>query len=334
LKVFFFAFFFGFLAVFLDLKKMIKNIVCVFLVFLAVACFAETQYEREVREIHTAIWTGSTNLQQTMRQERQLVRELTQPGTEAEKRNNFPSVPSDNDPFPDGTVLTTPTGICPLWGGDRAGHAPASMTGDDTRCPAFKDSSCCSSEYALILTGALDVDPKACQDILADLRCAVGAPNSREFTVVYANNVSEIVVCETFCHALYDACKDAQHNIGSSPVIGNVTKEEFCAGGEDIRRLANMTAGECYDEIGAAGGKSGCFIATAAYGSDMNPHVWKLRIFRDQYLHGSAVGDKFVDLYYTYSPFVADFIGQHEWAKTATRMFLWPVVTMVETLFV
>jgi len=311
-----------------------KIIVCV-LLFLAV-CFAEseTQYEREVREAYVEIWSETTNLHQTMNRDRQFMRELTQPGSEARKKNNLPSVPSDSDPFPNGTIIATPTGICPLWGGDRAGHAPASMTGDDPRCPAFKDSSCCSSEHALIITGLLNVDDKPCQDILADLRCAVCAPNSREFTVVFANNVSEIVVCTNFCETLYDTCKNANHKAPAIPVIGNVTKADFCAGGEDIRRLANSTSGACYDEIGAAGGKSGCFIATAAYGSDMNPHVWKLRIFRDQYLHGSAVGDQFVDLYYTYSPYVADFIVQHEWAKTATRMLLWPVVTMVETLFV
>lgn len=255
-----------------------------------------------------------------------------------------------NGPYPTGTIIDTPEGECPLAGGDRGGLPPAPMNGSgfsenqtEIRCPVFESESCCSGTFAHLVTGFLDINNKDCQDIMADYYCALCDPNSANFTVVYNTgtaNISEIVVCTEFCETLYDRCVDSQFNDNDDDDANNVrviqpsiSKQAFCAGGENIRRLANLTT-TCYNQIGAAGGKSGCFIATAAYGSDMNVHVWKLRIFRDQYLHGSAVGDKFVDLYYTYSPYVADFIAQHEWAKAATRMLLWPVVTMVETLFV
>ena len=52
---------------------------------------------------------------------------------------------------------------------------------------------------------------------------------------------------------------------------------------------------------------SGCFIATAAYGSFTAPHVKILRNFRDRYLKSNDCGRAFVRFYYRNSP---------EWAKT------------------
>lgn len=74
----------------------------------------------------------------------------------------------------------------------------------------------------------------------------------------------------------------------------------------------------------SAGG--GCFIATAAYGSYMEPNVVILREFRDRFLLTHPVGKVFVDYYYTFSPPIADCIARHEALKAAVRLSLLPVV--------
>jgi hypothetical protein len=74
----------------------------------------------------------------------------------------------------------------------------------------------------------------------------------------------------------------------------------------------------------------GCFIATAAYGTDTAREIDILREFRDTVLLPNSLGAKFVSLYYKISPPIADFISQHEVLRTAVRVgFVDPIVMIL-----
>jgi uncharacterized repeat protein (TIGR01451 family) len=86
---------------------------------------------------------------------------------------------------------------------------------------------------------------------------------------------------------------------------------------------------DCHDD-GTCGWFVGdCFIATAAYGSALEPHVVELRQFRDRYLRRSEVGRALIGFYYRHSPPLARFIAAHPSARFATRMLLTPLVTLI-----
>ncbi len=74
------------------------------------------------------------------------------------------------------------------------------------------------------------------------------------------------------------------------------------------------------------GGGGGCFIATAAFGSQLQPQVVLLRQFRDQLLLPHALGQQLVSLYYSFSPPIAAFIVEHAWLKVVVRLCLYPLV--------
>ena len=80
------------------------------------------------------------------------------------------------------------------------------------------------------------------------------------------------------------------------------------------------------EEYTATGDDSGCFIATAAYGSQMEPHVKTLREFRDRFMNSNSLGRSFLRLYYRYSPAVAHYIEDHDFLRSVIRWSLLPVV--------
>ena len=77
---------------------------------------------------------------------------------------------------------------------------------------------------------------------------------------------------------------------------------------------------------------SGCFIATAAFGTSLEPEVMVLRHFRDETLLSNTLGQVFVEEYYKISPPIADFIRDKETLKAAVRFGLSPIIYTLDHL--
>lgn len=80
--------------------------------------------------------------------------------------------------------------------------------------------------------------------------------------------------------------------------------------------------------------KKGCFIATACYGDYGCREVLILRDFRDGYMEKSRFGSFLVQIYYTVSPPLAEYMGDKPLMKTfIRRVLLHPLITIINRLF-
>jgi hypothetical protein len=78
--------------------------------------------------------------------------------------------------------------------------------------------------------------------------------------------------------------------------------------------------------------KSGCFIATAAYGSPMAKEVVALRRFRDKILSHYRIGREMIEIYYSISPPIAEIINKSRRVRSVTRCLLAPIINFVSAL--
>ncbi len=75
--------------------------------------------------------------------------------------------------------------------------------------------------------------------------------------------------------------------------------------------------------------RSGCYVATAVYGSYNCPEVWALRRFRDNTLDVTWYGRVFIKTYYAISPTLVKWFGETSWFK---RLWRKPLNKLVATL--
>jgi len=80
----------------------------------------------------------------------------------------------------------------------------------------------------------------------------------------------------------------------------------------------------------------GCLIATATYGSEMSPQVQLLREIRDNTLlnteSGSAFMSTFNNVYYSFSPIIADYERENPLFKEAVKITITPMISSLSLM--
>lgn len=117
----------------------------------------------------------------------------------------------------------------------------------------------------------------------------------------------------------------------TTPFYQSYTTEGVKQGTVIVNRGSQTISLSCQTLI-ASSTNSGCFIATAAYGSAMEPEVQTLRKFRDEKLLTNKPGTLFVEEYYKYSPPIADFIRDKEPLKAIVRAGLTPLIYVAKQI--
>ena len=113
----------------------------------------------------------------------------------------------------------------------------------------------------------------------------------------------------------------AGNSVSNPPSIGAMQYGTVTGSGGGS---ADPASGSADPASGRGGG--GCFIATAAFGSYLDPHVAVLRSFRDHCLLTNRLGKAFVSWYYATSPPYADSIRHNGPVKAVVRIALFPLI--------
>jgi peptidyl-prolyl cis-trans isomerase B (cyclophilin B) len=80
----------------------------------------------------------------------------------------------------------------------------------------------------------------------------------------------------------------------------------------------------------------GCLIATATYGSEMSNEVQQLRELRDNTLLNTESGTQFMqyfnNVYYSFSPTIADYERENPLFKEAVKLAITPLISSLSIL--
>jgi hypothetical protein len=113
-------------------------------------------------------------------------------------------------------------------------------------------------------------------------------------------------------------------NVKPNCGVGTIEKNGVC--------VVDATQSEKSDK--KKGG--GCLIATATYGSELAPQVQLLRELRDNQLMNTESGTVFMgtfnEIYYSFSPIIADYERENPYFKDAVKIAITPMISSLSLM--
>ena len=112
------------------------------------------------------------------------------------------------------------------------------------------------------------------------------------------------------------------------------TSEKATEKGTIISEVVVEKSSEGLEEINEKGG--GCLIATAAYGTEFAPQIQFLREIRDNTVMSTASGTAFMtsfnQMYYSFSPTIANMERENPILQEGVRLFITPLISTLYIL--
>ena len=168
--------------------------------------------------------------------------------------------------------------------------------------------------------------------------------NVAESTIVYTGGIPDAVTCSPDQDLVNGECID------KPPPPPQCSPDQDLVNGECIDKPPQVTCGEgtilvdgtCVavppDQLddGSDERRNGCLIATAAYGSELAPQVQFLREVRDNTVMSTSSGMAFMtgfnQLYYSFSPTIADMERENPMFQEAVRAFITPMISSLSIM--
>jgi hypothetical protein len=217
------------------------------------------------------------------------------------------------------------------------------------RCDDGEEEKTCESMPA----GCIMVPPTTGDLVIT---VTIDSLNPNPSITIYENEVEDGVIAD-FCGGLcknitatgstieYDNIPTGYYSVMVTYNAGDGNTVTAIDGGSNEPDSESYCEGTCYTASTAeidvefdsesfqdfiSSKKDKCFIATAAYGSNIAPEVAVLRNFRNEVLMKSELGRAFVGAYYRNSPAIAEVIKDRSVLRMAARAVLAPIVYAVK----
>ena len=148
------------------------------------------------------------------------------------------------------------------------------------------------------------------------------------YEIVASVSIEMIPVIETINVMVQDKVTEVTE-VSEISTSSNSVDESVCGTGTVMKN------GKCVvDNSSEEGG--GCLIATATYGSELAPQVQQLRELRDNQLlqteSGAAFMSTFNDIYYSFSPVIADYERENPLFKEAVKLAITPMISSLSLM--
>ena len=105
---------------------------------------------------------------------------------------------------------------------------------------------------------------------------------------------------------------------------------------EEIEEFGNNVSNVVVQQVEENSKGGGCLIATATYGSELAPQVQQLRELRDNQLLQTESGTSFMgtfnDIYYSFSPTIADMERENPYFKEAVKLAITPMISTLSLM--